>query len=63
MNYKQIYRAKIENLFEDQHHSIIQTVIWLNKHYDAMPPDFKEANRELSDRDKNNILRDATYPF
>lgn len=59
MNYKQIYTAKIDDLFKDQCYSIIKMVIYIHKHYDKMPDDFREASRELKDCDKNEIISRA----
>ncbi|APX72057.1 hypothetical protein M5C72_02620 [Companilactobacillus allii] len=65
MNYKQIYKAQIDDLFNDQSHSIIKMVIYINKRYEKMPDDFKEASKKLKDYEKNEIITRAyiNYEF
>ncbi|WP_334328424.1 hypothetical protein [Companilactobacillus sp. HBUAS59699] len=61
MNDEEIYRSTIERVFDDQCQSLEKTIIYISKR--NMAADFRHARRNLSDRTKNDILRDVSYPF
>ena len=63
MNNEQVYRSFIEQAFENHNKSIVAAISHDYKFQGEMPGDFMKANRELSNREKNEIIRDILYPF
>lgn len=61
MNDEDIYRSTVERVFDDQCQSLEKSIIYISKH--EMTSDFRHARNNLSDRIKNDILRDVSYPF
>ena len=57
MNYEKIYKLYIRSAFSDESHNIIRAIIYIQKRFYAMPVEFKNADRELSDEAKNKIIQ------
>ena len=57
MNYEKIYKSYIRSKFSDECHSIVRTIIYIQKNFCNTPIDFQNADRELSDEAKNKIIQ------
>ena len=57
MNYERIYKSYIRSVFSDECHSIVRAIMYIQKHFYAMPKEFRNADRELSDQTKNRIIQ------
>lgn len=57
MNYEKIYKSYIRSTFSDECHSIVRAIIYIQKHFYAMPIEFQNADRELSDEAKNKLIQ------
>ena len=57
MNYEKIYKLYIRSAFSDECHNIVRAIMYIQKHFYAMPKEFRNADRELSDEAKNKIIQ------
>ena len=63
MTSKEIYKKELIKIYEDQHQSMESTIIYVFTHHNKLPMTFINARRELTDSDKNDVIRDVCYPF
>lgn len=63
MDCRRIYKEKFEEIYEDQDQSIERAVRYMWSHFPSMPEDFIKARKKLSEAEKNDIIRDVSYPF
>ena len=63
MTSKEIYKEELIKIYEDQHQSMENTIIYVFTHHNKLPMTFTNARRELTDSDKNDVIRDVCYPF
>ena len=63
MTSKEIYKQELIKIYEDQHQSMESTIIYVFKHHNKLPMTFINARKELTDSDKNDVIRDICYPF
>ena len=61
MNYEKIYKSYVRSVFSDECHSIIRTVMYIQRKYADMPQEFKSANRALDDETKNRIIQSILW--
>lgn len=61
MNYEDIYRTKVEEIFEDHDMSLERTLTYISHH--KLTSAFRQARRELSESEKNRILIEMALPF
>ena len=61
MNYEKIYKSYIRSIFSDESHNIARTIMYIQKRFYAMPKEFQNADRELSDRTKNRIIQSILW--
>ncbi|CAJ1187884.1 hypothetical protein CP1MG86_MNBNLCLN_02648 [Companilactobacillus paralimentarius] len=61
MNYEKIYKSYIRSIFSDECHNIARTIMYIQKRFYAMPKEFQNADRELSDRTKNRIIQSILW--
>lgn len=61
MNYEDIYRNKVEEIFNDHDMSLERTLAYISRN--ELTSDFRKAQRELSESDKNQILIEMALPF
>ena len=61
MNYEKIYKLYIRSAFSDECHNIVRAIIYIQKHFYAMPKEFRNADRELSDQTKNRIIQSILW--
>lgn len=57
MNYEKVYKSYVRSKFSDECHSIVRAIMYIQKHFYAMPKEFLNADRELSDQTKNRIIQ------
>ena len=63
MTSKEIYKKELIKIYEDQHQSMESTIIYVFTHRNKLPMTFTNARRELTDSEKNDVIRDVCYPF
>lgn len=63
MTSKEIYKEELIKIYEYQHQSMESTIIYIFTHYNKLPMTFINARKELTDSDKNDVIRDICYPF
>jgi len=63
MTNKEIYKEELIKIYEDQHQSMENTLIYLFTHHTKLPIRFINARRELNDSSRNDVIRDICYPF
>ncbi|HCD08218.1 MAG TPA: hypothetical protein DEQ50_08190 [Lactobacillus sp.] len=66
MNYKETYAEFVEEMFEQHHHDIEETIAYIAKNIatiDEWKPDFKQARRHLTSGEKNDIIWKIITPF
>ena len=63
MTSKEIYKKELIKIYEDQHQSMESTIIYVFTHHNKLPMTFINARRELTDSEKNDVIRDICYPF
>jgi len=63
MTSKEIYKEMLIKIYEDQYQSMESTIIYVFTHHNKLPMTFINARRELTDSDKNDVIRDVCYPF
>ncbi|CAJ1188992.1 hypothetical protein CPEBRM1_ABPJDJAI_01107 [Companilactobacillus paralimentarius] len=61
MNYEKIYKSYIRSKFSDESHNIIRAIMYIQKNFYAMPKEFQNADRELSDETKNRIIQSILW--
>lgn len=61
MNYEKIYKLYIRSAFSDECHNIVRAIIYIQKHFYAMPKEFRNTDRELSDQTKNRIIQSILW--
>ena len=61
MNYEKIYKSYVRSVFSDECHDIVRTIMYIQKNFYKMPKEFKNANKELSDRTKNKIIQSILW--
>ena len=61
MNYEKIYKSCVRSAFSDECHNIVRAIIYIQKHFYAMPKEFRNADRELSDETKNKIIQSILW--
>ena len=61
MNYEKIYKSCIRSKFNDECHSIIRAIMYIQKNFCNMPIEFQNADRELSDDTKNKIIQSILW--
>ena len=63
MTSNEIYKQELIKIYEDQHQSMESTIIYVFTNHNKLPMTFINARRELTDSDKNDVIRDICYPF
>ncbi|CAJ2232156.1 hypothetical protein [Companilactobacillus paralimentarius] len=63
MTSKEIYKQELIKIYEDQHQSMESTINYVFTHYNKLPMTFVSARKELTDSEKNDVIRDVCYPF
>ena len=63
MTNKEIYKEELIKIYEDQHQSMESTIIYVFTHHNKLPMTFINARKELTNSDKNDVIRDICYPF
>jgi len=61
MNYEKIYKSYERSVFRDECHDIVRAIMYIQKNFYKMPKEFRNANRELSDRTKNRIIQSILW--
>jgi hypothetical protein len=61
MNYEKIYKSYVRSVFSDECHDIVRAIMYIQKNFYKMPKEFRNANRELSDRTKNRIIQSILW--
>lgn len=61
MNYEKIYKSYVRSIFSDECHNIARTIMYIQKRFYAMPKEFQNADRELSNRTKNRIIQSILW--
>lgn len=61
MNYEKIYKMYVRLVFSDECHNIVRTIMYIQKRFYAMPKEFQNADRELSDETKNKIIQSILW--
>lgn len=59
MTSKEIYKEMLIKIYEDQHQSMESTINYVFTHHNKLPMTFINARRELTDSDKNDVIRDV----
>ena len=57
MDYERIYKLYVRSAFSDECHNIVRAIMYIQKNFYKMPKEFRNADRELSDRTKNKIIQ------
>jgi len=57
MNYEKIYKMYVRSVFSDECHDIVRAIMYIQKNFYKMPKEFRNANKELSNRTKNEIIQ------
>jgi len=55
----EIYKEELINIFNDQHESMENTLIYLFTHHNKLPIRFINARHELTDMERNDVIRDV----
>ena len=63
MTSKEIYKQELIKIYEDQHQSMESTINYVFTHHNKLPMTFVSARKELTDSEKNDVIRDVCYPF
>lgn len=66
MNYKDVYQEFLEDMFEQHHRDIEETIAYISKNaveINEWKPDFKQARRHLDAGERNDIIWKIITPF
>lgn len=58
MTDKEIYKKELLKRYEDSHCSMENAIIWIFTHHDKLSGRFINARRELSDEQRNEVIKD-----